>query len=212
MKLSTKVLAAALVCAAASSSAMAEGFFIGADVGQMRYPDYTNEVVNGLMASGAGFASATQDAASFSFGIHGGQWVNQNFGWEAGYADFGSVSGTFNSNLINGSGTYKYSASALYASALGGIPLGHGKLYGKAGLFSATTKLSGTVGAFLLAAQDQSSTGLLLGGGYELAFNNHISGRAGLDLYNGVKFSNVWSGVVESKTLVQVGVGVNFTF
>jgi hypothetical protein len=191
---------------------MAEGFFIGADVGRVTYPDYTNELVNGLVASGATFASARQDAASFTVGIHGGQWVNQNFGWEAGFTDLGSISGSFNSNLVNGSGNYKYSASAIYASALGGIPLGRGKLFGKAGLFSATTKLSGTFGAFLLAPQDQSSTGVLLGGGYELRFNDKISGRAGLDLYNGVKFSNVWSGVVESKTLVQVGVGVNFTF
>ncbi len=211
MKLSTKVLAAALVSVAVPSSAMAEGFFIGADAGTVTYPDYTNEITSGLMANGALFASSTQNAGSFTFGVHGGQWVNQNFGWEAGYTDFGSVTGTFNSNIL--SGTYKYSASALYASALGGIPLGRGKLFGKAGLFSATTKLSGNVfGAGILAPADQSSTGLLLGGGYELAFTNQISGRAGVNLYNGVKFSNVWSGVVESKTLVQVGVGVNFTF
>lgn len=211
MKLSTKVLAAALVSAAVSSSAMAEGFFIGADVGTVKYPDYTNDIVSGLMSRGAFFASASQNAGSLTLGIRGGQWVSQNFGWEAGYTDLGSVDGTFNSSII--SGTYKYSASALHAAVLGGIPLGRGKLFGKAGLFSATTKLSGNIfGAGILAPADQSSTGLLLGGGYELAFNNHISGRAGLDLYNGVKFSNVWSGVVESKTMVKVGVGVNFTF
>jgi opacity protein-like surface antigen len=168
-------------------TAYAEGFFIGGAVGIVIYPNYTTDTSNWLIDAGASYASVKQNKGSFTLDFHGGQWVNKSLGWEAGYTDLGSVDGSYTSNLTfpGANGTYKYSASASHLAALGGTPLGLGRLFGKIGLFSASTHLSDPFGS-----QNESSTGLLLGGGYELSLTPNLAGRAGINLFNGVKFIN----------------------
>lgn len=207
-----RITAAVLLSAAFATPAFAEGFFIGADIGTAAgYPDRTGETVNGLIAAGATYASATQKTSSIAFGLHGGQWITEHFGWEVGYDALGSVDGSWVS-IGATTGSYKYSASAFHVAALGGIPLGRGKLYGKAGLFSASTKedASNTVG--FSASKTQSSTGLILGGGYELSFSDKIAGHAGINLFNGMKFNDFTNNTTSNKTLAQVVVGVDYTF
>lgn len=209
-----KISAAVLLFAAFATPVFAEGFFIGADIGTATgYPDRTAEIANGLVTAGATFASATEKKTSFAFDLHGGQWVTERFGWEVGYDSLGSVDGSWTS--IGGTattGSFKYSVSALHVAALGGIPMGHGKLYGKAGLFSASTKedASNTVG--YSQSKTQSSTGLLVGGGYELSFNDKLAGHVGFNLFNGVKFNDFTNtpNTTDKNNIFQVVVGVDF--
>lgn len=207
-----KIAAAVLLTASLATPAFAEGYFIGADIGTAAgYPDRTGETINGLIGAGATYASATQKTSSVAFDLHGGQWITERFGWEVGYDAFGSVDGSWTS-IGSTTGSYKYSASAVHVAALGGIPLGRGKLYGKAGLFSASTKedASNTVG--FSSSKTQSSTGLLIGGGYELSFSDKIAGHAGMNLFNGMKFNDFTNNTTSNKTLVQVLVGVDYKF
>jgi hypothetical protein len=199
----------AIVLLSAAFGAHAEGFYIGGDLGTVSYPDYTTDTANWLIGNGATYASVTQKVVSSTVDIHIGQWVTEGFGWEAGYADLGSVDGSYasNSGVLFPNGTYTYSAAAAHVAVLGGIPLGRGKLFGKFGLFSASTTLDDPY-----FSQTVYSTGLLLGGGYEFWFNPAFSLRAGLNLYSGVNFVNEGTYAIESRGMAQVAVGANFTF
>jgi hypothetical protein len=206
-----KILAIALLCTA--FAAHGEGLFIGADIGSVTYPDYTSDLTNTLLADGASFTDVSQNVSAFTVGFHVGQWVTDSFGWEAGYTDLGSVDGTYNSDapVIGNSGTYSYSASAFHVAVLGGIPMGRGELFGKAGVFSARTTLNDNCPG-CIPSQSASSTGFLFGGGYELWFNHNVSARFGLNIFNGVKFVNVATYTYDYQTMVQAAVGVNYSF
>ncbi len=212
-----KITAAFLLSAAFATPVLAEGFFIGGDIGFAGgYPDRTEEVGNGLLSAGATYVSVTQKKASVAYDLRLGQWVTKNFGWELGYDGLGSVDGTWTSaGGTATTGGYKYTASAAHLAVLGGIPLGgRGKLYGKIGLFSAATKedAHNTVG--YSRSITQNSTGLLLGGGYELSFNEHLAGHVGLNLFNGVKFYDFTKSTTatDNKTIVQLALGLDYKF
>jgi OmpA-OmpF porin, OOP family len=208
-----KIAAAMALSTVFATPAFAGGFFIGGDLGiAAGYPDRKEEVGNGLIGAGATYVSVTQKMASIALDLHGGQWVTEQFGWEIGYDALGSADGDWTSSGAS-TGSYKYTASAYHFALLGGIPVGgRGKLFGKAGLFSASTKeeVSNTGGYH--SSITQSSSGLLLGGGYELSFNERVAGRAGITLFNGVKFNDFTNNQTDKKTLVQVAVGVNYKF
>ncbi len=193
----------------AAFAAHAEGAYVGVEVGQVSYPDYTTDSVNFLASQGATFASTTQAVTGTSVGVHVGQWVTRSFGFEVGYTDLGSVDGSFTSNVL--SGTYSYSANAFHGEVLGGIPLGRGTLFGKVGLFSAKTTLNDNC-SICTPTQSVTSTGLLVGGGYEFFFTRKFSGRASLNVYNGMKFINEGTYLTENKSITQLAVGVNYLF
>jgi OmpA-like transmembrane domain len=202
-----KILAIALF--STTITAHAEGVFIGGDLGLVSYPDYTTDTTNWLINNGASYVATTQKVVSGSLEIHGGQWITDSLGWEIGYANLGSVTGSYTSNafVTYPSGAYKYSASAVHVALLGGIPMGRGKLFGKFGVASASTTLDDPY-----FSQTVYSTALLLGGGYEFWVNPNVSLRAGLDLYSGVDFVNEGSYAIESRGMARVAVGANVTF
>ena len=203
----------AIILFSVSLGAHAEGFFVGGDLGLVSYPDYTPDIANGLYGTGASYVGTTQRVVSGSVEIHGGQWITDTFGWEAGFTGLGSVTGSYVSDSPTAaypSGSYKYSASAVHIAALFGIVLGRGTLFGKFGLASAATTLDDPSVSWTVY-----STPLLIGGGYEFWFNPNVSLRAGLDLYSGVHFVNEGSYpyyTIESRGMARAAVGVNFTF
>jgi hypothetical protein len=199
----------AIILFSVSLGAHAEGPFVGGDLGLVSYPDYTPDVANWLYGSGATYVGTTQRVVSGSLEIHGGQWITDTFGWEAGVTSLGSVTGSYISDagVTYPWGSYKYSASAVHIAALFGIVLGRGTLFGKFGLASAATTLDDPY-----FSQTVYSTPLLIGGGYEYWFNPNVSLRAGLDLYSGVNFVNEGTYLIESKGMARAAVGVNFTF
>lgn len=209
MKKTIGFIAAAITVFALISPASAKGFFIGGDLGMVSYPDYSTDTVNWLYSQSATYASATQQNVALTLGIHGGQWITGNFGWEAGFSDLGSVNGSYSSDAVVAYpyGDYTYSASALHAAALLGVPVGRGKLFAKVGVFSASTTLDDPY-----ATQTAYSTGLLVGGGYELWIDPQLSARFGFNLYNNVKFINEGTYSIDNKTMGQVTVGINEIF
>jgi hypothetical protein len=60
-------------------NAQAQGFFIAGEAGVTTYP---------------GFASFVGVAHSTAVGIYGGQWLNENWGWEAALTSLGSIEST----------------------------------------------------------------------------------------------------------------------
>lgn len=205
------ILVLALLSAIATPT-LAEGGFIGGDIGLvLGYPNRTGETASGLSAAGATSLSVTQKVSSIAFDLRGGQWITEQLGWEIGYDALGNVDGSWTSTGST-TGNYKYSASAYHFVALGGIPMGGGKLYGKAGVFSASVKEDASNTAGFSASNTQSSTGLLLGGGYEWSLSDKLAGHTGIDLFNGVKFHDFSNNKTENKTLVQISVGVDYKF
>ncbi len=193
----------------ASVASHAEGFYAGGSIGWTTYPNYTQDLVNSFAFS------ATQTLVSpYTVGVQAGQWVNDYFGWEIGYTDLGSVNGSY--TWVGGSGNYTYSASAAHGAIQGGIPMGRGKLFGKLGVFSATTTLNDTFTGGS-ATQSVSSSGLLFGIGFALSFSHHLSGNIGVTALNGVKFADVSTfGAppysVGTKNMVRTAIGVNYMF
>lgn len=198
--------------------------FIGGDIGMLSgYPDSTGTIVSGQLAGGWTSASATQKIATTSYGIHGGQWLSERLGWEVGYGAFGNVKGSFSSSSATQSyyGSYEYSASSVYAAVLGAIPLGAGKLYGKAGLHSTSTTTNYTSYLYTFSRLQRtysgstttSSTGFLLGGGYEYAFNKNWAVRADVTMFNGAQFASVTNfATIADQTLFQTAAGLNYSF
>lgn len=208
-----KITAAITLFAVFATPASAAGFFIGGDLGfTAGYPNRTEEVGNGLLGAGATSASVTQKKVSIALDLYGGQWVSEQFGWEIGYDALGSADGDWTSTGAS-TGSYKYTVSAYHFALLGGIPVGgRGKLYGKAGIFSASTKEEWSNTTGFSGSITQSSSGLLLGGGYELSFNDRLAGRAGITLFNGVQFNDFTNNQTDKKTLIELAVGVNYKF
>lgn len=206
---------------AATTPSASGKIFIGVDIGLLSgYPDSTGTIVSGLIANGWTSASAAQKTSTTSYNIHGGQWLSEQLGWEVGYGDLGSVKGSLNSAnaTSNYSGVYEYSASTVYAAVLGATSLGAGKLYGKAGLHSTSTTTAISTYQYSLTFQRRSSgssttssTGFLLGGGYEYAFNKNWAARADITMFNGTEVVNVWTGNKDAQTLIQTSVGLNYS-
>lgn len=170
-------------------NAQAQGFFVGEEVGITTYP---------------GFASFVGVASSHAVGIFGGQWLSENWGWEAALTDLGSIesSGT-------GVTRHKHAVTALSAAGLGGFKLGKGTVFGKVGLYRASVKYAGPT----FSATD-STTDFVIGGGYSMSFTEHLVGKAELDYYNNVRFQtvNAPAGTTNSNAINKLSVGLAYTF
>jgi hypothetical protein len=210
-----KILVAALL-GSISLGAQAEGF-AGGSIGLVGNPNWADEANKYMVANGASSSKTEQNSVSASLNLRGGYWLNSNFGAEGGFISVGEAKGTTTTTGgIAGTTTYSYTTGALYAAALGGIKLGSkGTLYGKAGLFSASTELKGTstIPTFVGTTTKASSTGLIFGAGYSIRVMNHLSIRPELTILSGVKFKNLDDTKPDDKkTLTQFSVGADYVF
>jgi len=204
------------------SSAVAEGFFIGAEGSLVVYPNWAKEIKDTIVSWGYTSYTSTQLAAGIGAGIHGGQWVNDNFGWEVGYSDLGETTGDFSAyDFAMGNFSYDWnaSASALHALVLGGIKFGRNKVFGKIGLYQASTKVElvdttpGAPGSTRVYSNKNS--GLQIGGGYVFSFTSHLSGSVGLSILSGVKFADLPTANMNkarSENLTKLAVGLDYMF
>lgn len=194
-------------------TAQAGGLFIGIETSDISYPNWAKRIDGLYYAAGANSSSTEQDTGSMGHGIRAGVWLNDNFGLEAGYDDLGSITGlsTVYFGPISGQGRWKFSATASHAAMLGGIKLGRGTLFGKVGIHHSFTKLEGTY--VTNGPYSASSTGALFGGGYSFRFTEHISVKAALEEFKGVKFTD-WSNFANTttETLVKISLGADYTF
>lgn len=170
-------------------NAQAQGLFIGGEAGVTTYP---------------GFASFAVVAHSTAAGIYGGQWLNENWGWEAALTNLGSVETT-------GAGTadHKHAASALSTAALGGFKLGRGSVYGKIGLYRASVKYDSPA-----LSVTTTTTNFVIGGGYTMSFAERLVGKVELEIYDNVKFQtpNAPAGATDSGTINKLSVGMAYAF
>ncbi len=211
-----RILVAALL-GSISLGAQAEGF-AGGSIGLVGNPNWVDDANKSMVAAGATSSKTEQNSVSASLNLRGGYWLNSNFGAEGGFISVGEAKGTITStgSGFAGTSTYSYTTGALYGAALGGIKLGSkGTLYGKVGLFSASTERKGTstVPAITPSTKKASSTGLIFGAGYSLRVMNHLSIRPELTILSGVKFSNLDDAKPDDKkTLTQFSIGADYVF
>jgi hypothetical protein len=188
MNTTTRIFAAALLSNFAVSLAAAGGFYAGGEMGVSTVPDLSGAAAQTMANSGYPTVTVSQNKGSGVAGIFGGQWVTDNFGWEAGLASLGYIRGRV--AATNGTSTiftsYRYSAGALSLAAMGGIDItADGKLFFKAGLFGAGVTYNGPT-----STVSANSSGPMLSGGFSYRVMKHLSARVELANYIGVRFPN----------------------
>lgn len=209
-----KHIFAVLLCLVSMGS-KAEGYFIGTDASLVSYPKWLEKINSNAIANGASSAYSEQQLTNTGIGIRGGQWLNENFAWEVGYDDLGTVTGSTGAWFPGYRfGMWSFSAKALHLAALGGVKLGRTTLYGKLGLHSASTNAEGvSVVTNQHYSQDASSTGLLFGIGYAFPFSQHLSGQVAVDVFNGVKFPDpVALSSTTKEQLIKTSFGLTYNF
>lgn len=209
MKKITLLLTSALFAA----PAFAEGNFFGADIGStMGYPDSTNLLTQAFIDAGASSARAEQKAGSLGAGLFLGRWFDANLGWEFGYKYLGGgVDGSW-TTVPSVPGTYDYSASALHWAFLARTQAGSGNIYGKVGIYRASTESQYTITGSTPTIGKDSNMGLVLGAGYESPFSENLSGRFGVDIYNGVEFQEITYGTPASQNLYLISLGLAYYY
>ena len=191
--------------------ARAEGYFVSGDFGLNIFPNWGDSVNSAVYGAGFTYSSTSQSITSFGLGINVGQWVNQRFGWEIGYDDFGSVTGhsTYGYNFGNSFGTsYKFSLTASHAEVLVGSSSG---LFGKAGFYNASTQL--TSPGQTISPHGNSGMLFGIGGRYFSESSNHLAYRFGIDLYPKVKFTDLSDySKTTNKNVTKIYLGEEYTF
>ena len=205
-----RILTFALL-AGLSLGARAEGFFINGDFGLNVFPNRADSANNLVYQAGAAYSSSSQSTTSFGFGVDVGQWLNQRFGWEIGYADFGNVTGysSFGNSFGNSFGvSYKYASTTSHVEVLAGSSSG---LFGKMGFYNASTQLS-IPGQTI---SPHSSSGMLfgIGGRFPSDHLDHWAYRFGIDVYPRIKFTDLSDSTkATSGTITKVYLGEDYTF
>lgn len=188
MNMTTRIFVAVLLSNLTVSLASAGGFYAGGEMGISTVPDLSGTASQTMVNSGYPTVTVSQNKGSGVVGIFGGQWVTDNFGWEAGLVSLGYIRGRV--AATNGTSSiftsYRYSTGALSLAAMAGIDIAPaGKLFFKAGLFDAGVTYNGPT-----STVSTNSTGPLLGGGFSYRVMQHLSARAELAHYVGVQFPN----------------------
>lgn len=188
MNTATRIFSAVLLSNLIVLPATAGGFYAGGEVGVSTVPDLSGQAAQTMVNSGYPTVTVSQNKGSGVAGIFGGQWVTDNFGWEAGISGLGSIRGRV--AATNGTSTiftsYRYSTGALRVAAMGGIDIRPaGKLFFKAGLFGAGVTYNGPT-----SIVSASSAGPFLGGGFSYRIMQHLSARIEMANYVGVRFPN----------------------
>ncbi len=169
MKISNAFLAAALLSTAMTSSAMAEGFYVAADLGKISYSNSESQ-----------FTTATYANPS-SLTIGGGYHINQFVGVEAGYSII--QDSTLTTSFAGASTDETVKSSSLQIAAVGTYSINQMfDVFAKVGLASNTTDYSATCtrctfGAGIITAQSASKTGLMFGIGGQYNINRQFGIR-----------------------------------
>jgi len=169
------------------ATAQDTGFYAGASFG--------NSSVDACGVVPPGLSCDDKDSTIKFFG---GYQMSRNFAVEIGYADLGKITAS------GPGGSLALESTAWEVTAVGILPLEKSfSLFGKIGLFSATTELTSTVGI----SGDDTATGLTFGIGARYDFTKSLGVRAEWQRYADVGGDNVGEGDVDTLT---VGVVVRF--
>jgi len=187
---------AAMMLAAGTAMAADSGFYAALDAGRSKAKDACTGIPAGFSCSNTGTVIR----------IGGGYQLNDNFGAEISYGDYGDsnangvVLGIPISATINGSG--------FQASVVGSLPIGESfALTGKLGVANTKVKASATGGGFGVNASATNTTGVF-GIGVRYQLSNSVALRAQYE-----DLGNVGDAVTTGKsrlTLLTVGVAIGF--
>ena len=168
--------------------------------------------INSVFSKQGITGSSSIDRHDTAWGLNAGYFLNQNWGLEGGYADFGSFKysmPTTAPGADNVSGKYK--AHAWSFAGIGRLPLAASwSLYGKLGYERSSAKLDATSSTLATAPLGGSSdrNGVLLGAGVTYDINRSWYGRLGWDHYSRVgNDNNTGSGAMD---VVGIGFGLHF--
>lgn len=192
--------------------------FVGGSLGVASYPDFvtsdTTAVVNAVAAANPGtriYGVGTQDKSGTGLKLFGGSWINDNFGFEVGYVDFGKPSETITTTGVVTSWSAKVTGSAFYGAALGGFKLNEKtRLFGKLGIYQASASTTYSVtgpGGSAGLNQSVSNSGVALGIGYSYQIAQAIGMRIEFERYGQVKINNY-----SNADINLLSVGLAYTF
>jgi OmpA-like transmembrane domain len=170
------------------SIASASGFYAGAEFGGSSVPDMKGSAFRAMVNSGYSSTTVSQDTGSGQAAVFAGQWVTDNFGWEASLVSLGSIRGRIAAN--NGTSTiftsYRYSAGAISLAAMGGINVAaRGKIFFKAGAYGASVTYDGPT-----STVTAHGAGPMIGGGFSYVVMKHLTARVEAANYIGVRYPN----------------------
>lgn len=197
-----------------SSLASANDTFIGANLNLTTgFTDSTTTLVDALVYDfGASYARAEQDTVGFGGGLVVGTWFNDVIGFEAGYNSLGKVEGSSTSSISLVSPlTYSYGAAALHLALLAGGKIKNDRLYARIGVYNAQTTSEWAIPS-RSESGTTSSSGALIGVGYDHLFTDHWAGRLQANLYNRVEFQEIVYGYKEREDLFSISYGMNYNF
>jgi hypothetical protein len=192
--------------------------YIGGTLTIASYPnaEWGTKIRSAAYANGATYAYAAEPANKVGLGIHGGQWLNENVGWEVGYDNLSTDKETVNvlQGINNGFGSYQYSVTALHASVLGGIQFGKSTLFGKLGYHSNSSELTGVAPLTGTSfSQTASGSGILIGAGYRFPYTDRLSGKFGVDVFKGVVLTDILDYAKTTKEdVVKLYFGLDYLF
>lgn len=194
-----------------SLGARAEGYFIGGDFGLNVFPNWADRGDSAAYNAGLAFSSTSQSTVSYGLGINAGQWMSQYFGWEIGYNNLGSVTGYTTAGDSYGNvygNSYKYASTASHAEALVGSSSG---LFGKVGLYSASTQL--TIPNLTISPTSSSGMYFGIGGRFYSDDSDHFAFKFGIDIYPKVKFSDLSDFTkTTNETITKIYLGEDYIF
>jgi len=201
---------------ALSHPVLAENF-IGVSAGAATYPSFvgsdTTLAVNLVAAANPGTliqGSGVQDKSGTGTKIYGGSWINENIGFEVGYANLGKPTETITTTGV--ATTWKADAviTTFFASALGQLKVGeNSRAFGKLGVYSSNVDQKFSVsgpGGLVASNSTTNGSGALFGIGYESKITSDIGLRTEYEMYSAVKIS----GDTASISLLSIGLTKSF--
>lgn len=165
---------------AASTMAVAQGFYLGGSIGQSKFKESCEGATAGVSC----------DDTDTAWRFFGGYEVNRNFAVEIGYADLGEAKASLTSGGITATSTAK--ATAWDVVGIGSLPLGPSfALYAKLGLFygKADGRVSVTGGG--TTSESDTGTDLTFGFGARYDFLRNFGARVEWQRYTDFSGSDV---------------------
>jgi OOP family OmpA-OmpF porin len=207
----TIALAVAAGSAAAQSAGPQPGLYGDLNLGWSHLGTSSSDI-NGVFAKQGITGTSRLDRNQGAWGLNLGYNLNQYWGLEGGYSDFGSFKYSMPTtapavDTVNG----KYKAHAWSFAGVGRLPLAtNWSLYGKFGYERSYAKLDATssTAATTPASGSANRNGVLIGAGVTYDFNKSWYGKLGWDHYTRVgNDNNTGSGAMD---VAGVGFGIHF--
>jgi hypothetical protein len=187
MNITARIFAAVLASNLVVSVAAASGFYAGGEIGGSNFPDFKDSAYRTMVNYGYTTTTVSQNSGGGQAAIFAGQWLTDNFGWEANLVGLGSNKGKIAATSATMSPiftSYQYSAGLASLSLMGGINVtAAGKIFLKAGAYDAGVTYDGPTSTIT-----KNTAGPVLGGGFSYLVLKHMRVRIEAARYFRMRF------------------------